>query len=288
LVELAADVVGDAGAPVEFLAEGDEVVLQELEDGTELEFGVAEEAEEEFHGAVAGAAAEAGHGGVYAVGAVDDAFDGVGEGELEVVVHVEADFFFGVFAGFEVLLDEHFDLLGVEGAVGVDDDEGVGGGFGEDIQGLIEFGFLDGGDGHEVGGDFVAHVLGVLDHLGGFGDLGDVEGDADEIDDAFVFGDDVVLPVALAAGVGHDGEFEGLFGFADDAADGVFLAEAPVAVLAAGEEFAGGAVADFHVIDAGGDAGVVDGADDVVVEAVVVDEAAVADGAVERTRISGR
>ena len=57
--------------------------------------------------------------------------------------------------------------------------------------------------------------------------------------------------------------------------------------LAGREDLLGRLVADLHVVDAGLDAGVVDGPDEAVLEHVVVDQAAVADGAVQNL-ISGR
>ena len=67
---------------------------------------------------------------------------------------------------------------------------------------------------------------------------------------------------------------------ADDAAQVVLGAVFPAAVFAGLDAFARRLVAQLHVIHARGHAGVIDHLDDLVVEMVVVHQAAVADGAV--------
>ena len=112
----------------------------------------------------------------------------------------------------------------------------------------------------------------------------DVAGDADHIEHAVLGRDDLVLPVALAAGVGHGTEFQaGLLGgvVAHHAAHVLFLAVPPWAVLVVRKYLGVVLVADLHVVDAGLDAGLVDRLDLVVGKLGVVDQAAVADGAVQ-------
>src|SRR5262249_45707976 len=131
-------------------------------------------------------------------------------------------------------------------------------------------------------------LVAVLDHFDGFGNLVGVEGDADHVEHAVFGGDDVALPIAFAAGVGHGGEFEaGLGGVvvAQGAVQVGFAAPHPLAVFLRGALLDGVLVADFHVVDAGGDASVVHGADDFVAELVAVDQAAVADGAIEHFQL---
>ena len=70
------------------------------------------------------------------------------------------------------------------------------------------------------------------------------------------------------------------FVVADDAADGFLGAVFPIAMFAGLDAFARRLVAEFHVIHAGGDAGVINQLDGRVLEMVVVHQAAVADGAV--------
>ena len=108
----------------------------------------------------------------------------------------------------------------------------------------------------------------------------DVERHADHVQHALLLGQDVGPPVRLA-GVGHRRELQRRGVVADDAPHVVLVAELPGAELVAGEELLRGLVADLHVVDAGLDAGLVDGLDEAVVERVIVDQAAVADRAVE-------
>ena len=90
-----------------------------------------------------------------------------------------------------------------------------------------------------------------------------------------------VLVIIAAFGVGHHGQLEVGRVVADDAAEVVLDAVFPAAVFALLDAFARRLVAQFHVIHAGGHAGVVNHLDDFVVEMVVVHQAAVADGAIE-------
>ena len=108
----------------------------------------------------------------------------------------------------------------------------------------------------------------------------DVGGDADEVDDALVLGQDVLVVVG-ALGVGHDGDLERRGVVADDAADGVLVTVLPRTVLGGGVDALRGLVAQLHVVDPGGDQRLVDRFDELVLPDVLVDEPAVADGAVQ-------
>ena len=260
------------------------MVLDELKDGAEFEFGVPEETEEDFCGAIACASPHAEHGGVGAVGAEDDGLDGIGEGELQVIVCVDADLFAGSLEGGCIFLDQVIDLFSVEVPEAIDDDDGGGGRCGGDFEGLIDFVIADDGDGHDIEVGLVTESVAMFEHVHGFRDLVYVAGDADHVQDALGSGDDLVFPIGLTAGVCHGGEFEAGIGggvIADDAAHDLFLAMSPGAVAAGGELLRGIFVTDFHVVDACGDASVVDGTDDLVAEVGIIDEAAVSDGAIE-------
>ena len=56
-----------------------QAIFQDLVDRPELELGVSQEADEQFHGAVAGTTADAHHGRVGAVGAKNNGLDGIGK-----------------------------------------------------------------------------------------------------------------------------------------------------------------------------------------------------------------
>ena len=280
LVEEAGDHVRDEGTPFLGAAHGHQVILQQLEYRAEVELGVFEEAKQQFHRAVAGAAAETEHGGVDAVRALDDRLNGVGEGELHVVVRVDADLFAGGVGHGDVFFDKRTNLLVIKRAVAVDDDDGFHRGLGEDFQCLVNLGIGDGADGHDVAARLVALVVGVLDHVHRSRDLVCISGDADAVEHALFGRQDVGFVIGLA-GVGHGGELELGVVVANDAAHAVLITKLPVAVLLAGKLGLGGFVAQFHVVDAGLDGGVVDGLDEVVLEQVIVDQAAVTDGAVQ-------
>jgi hypothetical protein len=220
------------------------------------------------------------HGGVDAVGTVDDRFDGVGEGQLLVVVGVDADLLAGALERLAVLLDQHLDLLGVERAEAVDDHDGAGRSLDQHLQRLRHLRVLHGRNGHQVAGDLVALVVGVVDHVDRDRDLMHVGGDPDQVERALLLGENVRVVVGLLR-VGHHRELERRVVLSDDPAHVVLVAVLPGAELGGREELLGCLVAHLHVIDAGLDARLVHGLDEAVVEHVVVDQASVANGAVE-------
>ncbi len=126
LVELAGDVVLGVRPPLDRLAQRQQMVLEHVVDRPDAELRVAEEADQQLHRAVARPAAQAGHRGVDPVGAVDDRLDRVGEGQLLVVVGVDADLLAGRLAKGQVLLHQQLDLLGVQRAEAVDHDQDAG------------------------------------------------------------------------------------------------------------------------------------------------------------------
>ena len=77
-----------------------------------------------------------------------------------------------------------------------------------DFQRLVDFRVRHHRDGHDVERGFVAELVAVLDHFHRLGNLVDVAGNADHVQHAVLGGKDLVFPIALAAGVGHGGEFQ--------------------------------------------------------------------------------
>ena len=280
LVEDAGDHVRDERAPFFGAAHRHQVFLQEFENWAQVKLRVFQEAEQQFHRAVAGATTQAEHGGVNPIGALDDGFDGVGERQLHVVVRVNADLLPGRLGHGNVLPGQLTNLLVVERPVAVHHDDGVDRGLGEGLERLVDFRVGDGADGHDVAGRLVAFVVSILDHVHRGRDLVHIGGHADAVEHALLGRQDVGLVVGLA-GVGHGGKLEGGVVVADDPAQVVLVAVFPVAVLLPGKLRLGGLVAQFHVVDASLNIGVINGLDEVVLKQVIVDQAPVADGAVQ-------
>ena len=107
----------------------------------------------------------------------------------------------------EIHAGELAHLFGVERAEAVDEVDDVDRALGQHGQGLVQLPLLDRRDGHQVHRRLVALVVGVLDHVDGRGDLVDVGRPSDDVEDALVFRQDVVVVVA-SLGVSHGREFE--------------------------------------------------------------------------------
>ena len=161
LVQDARYEIWDDVAPLDLLAHRDHVVLNDFEDGRQVEFRILQETDEQFEAAIAGAAADAVQRAVHVVGVVDDAFDGVRVGELLLVVAMDANRLAGQVLLIE--LDHIFDLLAIERAEAIDDVHHVHGRFGELIERFDEVGFDLLRDGHDVAGRFVAEVVTFVD-----------------------------------------------------------------------------------------------------------------------------
>ena len=121
--------------------------------------------------------------------------------------------------------------------------------------------------------------MGVFDHVQRGGNLADVGGHADHVEDAVFLRRDVFVVIA-ALGVGHGAKLERGLVITNDAAHVFLLAVFPAAMLALLDAFAGRLVAQLHIVHPRRDAGVIDDLDDLVAEVVVVHQAAIADGAV--------
>ena len=103
------------------MAQRQEVLLDALDHRAQVKLGILEERQQELERTVAGAAAEPGDGGVQPIGADDERLDGVGVGQLHVVVGVDADLLARAFQAAEEAHHDVVDLLGVERAVAVHD-----------------------------------------------------------------------------------------------------------------------------------------------------------------------
>ena len=201
LVEKPRNAVDIVEPPLHLLPERDEMLLDDLVDGPDVEFRVLQEPQKELQGAVARSPAHAVDGGVQHVHSLDDALLGVGVSQLDVVVAVETQFLNGDILLVEVQVIG--DLLGVKGPVGVHQVQAVHlRRLGNVLQSLVEL-RLDGRrHRHDVKGGVVTLVLGALDRVQGLVDLGHVAGRADHVHGAVLF---FVEPVKVdAADVEHD------------------------------------------------------------------------------------
>ncbi|MBA7700262.1 hypothetical protein ES703_108972 [subsurface metagenome] len=197
---------------------------------------------------------------------------------------VDADLLAGSFDGLHVRGDQVPDLLGVEGAEAVHQVEGVNGALGNDLQGLRQFMLRHHRDRHELHRRLVALLVGILYHIHSNGYLVDVGGDANDVQNALLFRQDVFVIVA-ALRVRHGAQLQGSGVIADDAANVLLVAVLPRAVLAGRVYGLGALVAHLHVINARGHACFVHGPHEVVVELVIVDQTSVPDSAVKQSDV---
>ena len=123
-VEHTRDHLRDDVTPFVLALQRQEEFLDGVENRAEVVLRILEEAEEEFRGAVASAAAHAGHRTVEVVDVVDDGLDRVAEGELLVVVAVETELL--VLHDAPVARDFLVDVFLVEGAEAVNEVKYVG------------------------------------------------------------------------------------------------------------------------------------------------------------------
>src|SRR5436309_5464803 len=125
LVEEAGEHVRQIEAPLEPGAHRLDGVLHAAQNGAEVVFGIVQKADEQLHGAIAGAAAQAGHGGIKHVRPQNNGRDGVGEGQSQIVVRVDAHFFAGGFAVMEIFAHQVLNLFAVEHAEAIHDVNGL-------------------------------------------------------------------------------------------------------------------------------------------------------------------
>ena len=120
LVEQAGDHVGIVIAPQQLRAQRLHVLLNALEHWAQAEFRVVQKAQQKLHLAIARAAAQTGKTRVRAIGSQYHGFDGIGKGQLPIVVGVDSDLNRGVLAVFEKHVAQRVDLLAVERAKAID------------------------------------------------------------------------------------------------------------------------------------------------------------------------
>ena len=97
---------------------------------------------------------------------------------------------------------------------------------------------------------------------------------ADHIDRALALLNDIVLVIA-ASDIGHDGDLRALGLIAHDRADIVIRAEFPFTELLLVEHLLRAFIAEFHVVNAGLDIGLVESLHEFILEEEIVYQAAV-------------
>ena len=239
-----------------------------------------QEAEQQLHLAVAGATAHAGEAGVEVVGALDERLDGVGEGQLAVVVAMDADLLALASDYLQVSLHERLDLLRIQKAEAVDDIDDTHRCFGKHLERFIQLPLRDRRSRHDVDARLVPLVVGVLDHTDRQGDLMDVAGYADHVEHALLLRQNIGLVVALFR-ISHGRQLERGVVVTDDAPHILLAGVTPGTVVLCGKLRTAVDVADLHIVDAGGDAGGVYTLNNGVIELGVVHQAAITNGGVE-------
>ena len=255
-----------------------EEFLDGVENRAEVVLRILEEAEEEFSGAVACAAAHAGHGTVEVIDVVDDGLDRVGESELLVVVTVETELLVlhDAFVAGEFLID----VFLVEGAEAVDEVKHVGLAFFVDlVEGFVKFRTAVAAHSHDVERRFVAHVVEGVHHADTLVNVLDVASHAEHLVRAFGGGLHGVH--VDAAHVSHHGHLHLGIDAVLDLPEQIVIAELPRAVFLRVEEFRGVLVTHFHVVYAGCCEKGVQSTHEFKRKIVLVDETAIADRAVE-------
>ena len=277
-VEHTRDHLRDDVTPFVLALQRQEEFLDGVENRAEVVLRILEEAEEEFCGAIACAAAHAGHGAVEVVDVVDDSLDRVGEGELLVVVTVEAELLVlhDAFVAGEFLVD----VFLVEGAEAIDEVKHVGLAFFVDlVEGFVKFRTAVAAHGHDVEGGLVTHVVEGVHHADALVDVLDVACHAEHLVRAFVGGLHGVH--VHAAHVSHHGHLHLGIDAVLDLPEQIVVAELPRTVFFRVEEFRGVLVTHFHVVYAGCSEKGVQSTHEFKRKIMLVDETAIADGAVE-------
>ena len=147
------------------------------------------------------------------------------------------------------------------------------------VERFVEFRTAVAAHGHDVEGGLVTHVVEGVHHADALVDVLHVAGHAEHLVGAFRGGLHGVH--VHTAHVGHHGHLHLGFDAVFYLPEQVVVAELPRAVFLRVEKFGRVLVTHFHVVDAGCGKERIEAADEFQGEVVLVDEAAVADGAVE-------
>jgi len=211
---------------------------------------------------------------------VNDRLNRIGERQLLIVVGVNADLFIVGTSKLEVFFYQVFNLLGIHGAVTVDNGNRADRRFDKHVERLVKFDFFRRGSGHDVGPNFVSFFVGILNHLNGFRKLVDIKSDPDKIKNGVFFRQNVVFPVGFSC-VNHHRELERGFVVSNNSANILFFAEFPRTVLISVEILFRPFVADFHVIDSRFDTRLINATNKIITEFVVIDQSTIANGAIQ-------
>ena len=216
-----------------------------------LNFGIAQETDQQFHRAVARPAAQPGHRGVDPVRPVDDRLDRVGEGQLLVVVGVDAHLLAGRLAVLRDTSSPATRPARRTASRSCRRPRACWPAFRAITSSTWSISVsVDGRDGHQVGRHLVALVGGVLDHVDRLGHLVGVEGHADHVQHAVLLRQDVGPPVATCRRRPSPQSFSGVGLSPTMRRRSSSSQNFQSAELVAGEELLRRLVADLHVVDA--------------------------------------
>ena len=148
LVEQAGDHVGIVVAPQQLRAQRLNVLLNALEHWAQAEFWVVQKAQQKLHLAVARAAAQTSKTRVRAIGPQYHGFNGIGKGQLPIVVGVDPNLDRSPLAVFEKHVAQRADLLAVERAKAIDHVHSPHVRMHQHLQRALNLGLRYGGNGH--------------------------------------------------------------------------------------------------------------------------------------------
>ena len=268
----------DDVTPFVLFLEREEKFLVGIEHRTQVVLRVLEETEEQLGGAVTCATAHARHGTVEKIHMVNNCLDRVAEGKLLVVVAMETE----LLVLHDSLVTSQFlvNVFLVEGPEAVDEVKHVGLAFFVHlVQGFVEFRTTVTAHGHDVEGCFVTHVVEGIHHLDTLVDVLHVACHAEHLVRAFAGGLHGVH--VHAAHVSHHGHLDVGIDAVFHLPQEIVVAELPRTVILGVEEFRRILVTHFHIVHAGGRKECIEATHKFKREVVLVDETAIADGAVE-------
>ncbi len=268
----------DDVAPFVLLAKRNEQFGNRFEHGANVEFRIFEEAQEKFRRAVPRAAAHSGHRAIQVIHMVDDGLNRIAECELLVVVTVESELF--RFHVFPVTLDALVDVLLVEVAEGIDEVKNVRLAFMFHlVERLVEFRSAIAAHRHNVQRRFETQIVERIHQIDSLVDVLHVACDADHLVRGFGSGLDGLH--VHASDIRHYGELHRAVDAVADLPKQIVLAKFPRSVFLRVEKFRRILIPHFHIVDARRRQKLVKTTDKFQTEIVLVDEAAIADGAVE-------